>query len=99
MLVVVQPPPNSVRKGNGPQLCYKTLENDLAYVQIGLLEMLSLQAVIKSAASPASPKTKMQESRGASGGQLGMRCRGRLGSSDSGILVQAAALAADLITA
>ena len=34
---------------------------------------LNFQAVIKSAASAASPKTKIQESRGASGRRLGWR--------------------------
>ena len=37
---------------------------------------LNFQAVIKSAASAASPKTKIQESRGASGQRLGMRTAG-----------------------
>ena len=36
-------------------------------------EKLDFQAVIKSAASAASPKTKIQESREASGRRLGMR--------------------------
>ena len=35
--------------------------------------LLNFQAVVKSAASAASPKTKIQESRGASARQLGWR--------------------------
>ena len=35
--------------------------------------LLNFQAVIKLAASAASPKTKIQESRRASGGRLGWR--------------------------
>ena len=58
--------------------------------------VLDLEAVIKSAASAASPKTKIQESRGASGRRLGMRTTGpaRLPCKS-----REAALAADLITA
>ena len=40
---------------------------------VTLVRKPNFQAVIKSAASAASPKTKIQESRGASGQRLGMR--------------------------
>ena len=62
---------------------------------------LNFQAVIKSAASTASPMTKIQESRGASGRRLGMRTAGDVQAPlDSWVLVFGeAALAADLIMA
>ena len=73
------------------------------------MEKLNFQAVIKSVASAASPKTKIQESRGASVRQLGMQTAGtapwgslRFGSRlDHGLKKPSGevALAADLITA
>ena len=48
----------------------------LSWMWIGrasFVEKLNFQAVIKSAASAASPKAKIQESRGASGRRLGWR--------------------------
>ena len=41
-----------------------------------VLDLLNFQAVIKSVASAASPKTKIQESTGASGRRLGWRTMG-----------------------
>ena len=46
---------------------------DLTPHEGGEMKKLNFQAVIKSAASAASPKTKIQESRGASGRRLGWR--------------------------
>ena len=64
--------------------------------RVSFVEKLNFQAMIKLAASAASPKTKIQEYRGASGRRLGWRatettrlpCKSR-----------EAALAANLITA
>ena len=55
----------------------------LSWIWIGrvsFVEKLNFQAVIKSAASAASPKTKIQESRGASGRRLGWRATASGGS-------------------
>ena len=62
---------------------------------------LNFQAVIKSAASSASPKTKIQESRGANGRRLGWRATetARLPWIPAILVFGEAALAADLITA
>ena len=43
--------------------------------KVSFVEKLDFQGVIKSAASAASPKTKIQESRGASGRRLGRRAK------------------------
>ena len=44
--------------------------------RVSFVKKLNFQAVIKSAASAASPKTKIQESRGASGRRLSWRATG-----------------------
>ena len=69
-----------------------------------MVEKLNFEAVIKSAASAASPKTKIQESGGASGRRVGWWTTGTARLPwiilDSWILIFGeAALAADLIKA
>ena len=73
----------------------------LGAVDTHLKKKLNFEAVIKSAASAASPKTKIQESRGAKPFPSPPQpSRRPLAPPDSWILVFAeAALAADLITA